>query len=205
MEEKKEELTLIQRLVRVQQELKAPKGQTNKFGGYKYRSAEDILEAVKPILGKLGIVLILSDEPVLVGDWHYVRATARVVLGNDYFETTAYARESEVKKGMDEPQITGTASSYARKYAMNGLFAIDDTKDSDTNEVTELTKETIKKPTPEHIKELQELGGTLEIVAKYYKKDVNQLNDGELVKMIERKKAAEARRKKEVEENADIQ
>jgi len=205
MEEKKEELTLIQRLVRVQQELKAPKGQTNKFGGYKYRSAEDILEAVKPILGKLGIVLILSDEPVLVGDWHYVRATARVVLGNDYFETTAYARESEVKKGMDEPQITGTASSYARKYAMNGLFAIDDTKDSDTNEVTELTKETIKKPTPEHIKELQELGGTLEIVAKYYKKDVNQLNDGELVKMIERKKAAEARRKKEVEENAEIQ
>jgi len=205
MEEKKEELTLIQRLVRVQQELKAPKGQTNKFGGYKYRSAEDILEAVKPILGKLGIVLILSDEPVLVGDWHYVRATARVVLGNDYFETTAYARESEVKKGMDEPQITGTASSYARKYAMNGLFAIDDTKDSDTNEVTELTKETIKKPTPEHIKELQELGGTLEIVAKYYKKDVNQLNDGELVKMIERKKAAEARRKTEVEENAEIQ
>ena len=205
MEEKKEELTLIQRLVRVQQELKAPKGQTNKFGGYKYRSAEDILEAVKPILGKLGLVLILSDEPVLVGDWHYVRATARVVLGNDYFETTAYARESEVKKGMDEPQITGTASSYARKYAMNGLFAIDDTKDSDTNEVTELTKETVKKPTPEHIKELQELGGTLEIVAKYYKKDVNQLNDGELVKMIERKKAAEARRKKEVEENAEIQ
>lgn len=203
MEEKKEELTLIQRLVRVQQELKAPKGQMNKFGGYKYRSAEDILEAVKPILGKLGLVLTLSDEPILVGDWHYIKATARVTLGSDYYETTAYAREAELKKGMDESQVTGTASSYARKYALNGLFAIDDTKDSDTDEVTEMTRETIKKPTPEHVKELQELGGTLEKIAQYYKKDVDKLTDGEVTKMIDRKKAI--LKKKQEADNAEVQ
>ena len=122
-----------QKLQGIQSSLKAPKGQTNKFGGYKYRSAEDILEAVKPLLSKFEATLMLIDEVVEVGGRVYVKATAK--LGNtdtdDYIETTAFAREAEVKKGMDDAQITGSASSYARKYALNGLFAIDDTKDPD--------------------------------------------------------------------------
>jgi hypothetical protein len=120
----------------VQMELKAPKSQTNKFGGYKYRSCEDIVEAVKPLLNDNGLILTMSDEIVNVADRVYVEATCRVtdVATGDCIETTAMARESSQKKGMDDSQITGTASSYARKYGLNGLFAIDDTKDADTNE-----------------------------------------------------------------------
>ena len=122
-------------LSEVQFELKAPKGQFNKFGHYAYRSTEDILKAVKPLLKKFGDDLSLSDEPVLVGDWHYIKAIA-VFTDKDGKQTksTGFARESATKKGMDESQITGTASSYARKYALNGLFLIDDTKDADTDE-----------------------------------------------------------------------
>lgn len=117
----------------IQSELKAPKGQTNKFGGYSYRSAEDILEAVKPLLNKYNCFLTVSDEIVEVGGRVYVKATATVheSHADSIAVTTAFAREAEVKKGMDEAQITGSASSYARKYALNGLFAIDDTKDPD--------------------------------------------------------------------------
>jgi hypothetical protein len=117
----------------IQSELKAPKGQTNKFGGYSYRSAEDILEAVKPLLNKYNCFLTVSDEIVEVGGRVYVKATATVHESHSdpIAVTTAFAREAEVKKGMDEAQITGSASSYARKYALNGLFAIDDTKDPD--------------------------------------------------------------------------
>lgn len=120
----------------VQRELKAPKSQTNKFGGYKYRSCEDIVEAVKPLLNDNGLILTMSDEIVNVADRVYVKSTCRVtdVATGDCIETTAMARESSQKKGMDDSQITGTASSYARKYGLNGLFAIDDTKDADTNE-----------------------------------------------------------------------
>lgn len=123
-------------LLEIQVELKAPKSQYNKFGGYKYRSTEDILQAVKPLLNKHGDSLELSDEPVLIGDWHYIKATA-TFKDHESGETTTvtgYARESASKKGMDDSQITGTASSYARKYALNGLFLIDDTKDADTDE-----------------------------------------------------------------------
>ena len=122
-------------LSEVQFELKAPKGQFNKFGHYAYRSTEDILKAVKPLLKKFGDDLSLSDEPVLIGDWHYIKATA-TFKDKDGKETssTGYARESVSKKGMDDSQITGTASSYARKYALNGLFLIDDTKDADSSE-----------------------------------------------------------------------
>lgn len=117
-------------LSRIQKELKAPKGQFNKFGNYKYRSCEDILEAVKPLLGDC--CLTISDDIVLIGDRFYVKATARLALSNeDYIENSALAREALDKKGMDESQITGASSSYARKYALNGLFAIDDTKDAD--------------------------------------------------------------------------
>jgi hypothetical protein len=117
----------------IQTELKAPKGQTNKFGGYKYRSCEDILEAVKPLLNKYNCYLTVSDEIVEVGGRVYVKATASLHESHRHLvaDVTAYAREAEVKKGMDDAQITGSASSYARKYALNGLFAIDDTKDPD--------------------------------------------------------------------------
>lgn len=120
---------ISKKLADIQQKLKAPKGQMNKFGGYKYRSCEDILEAVKPLLGDL--VLTVSDDIVAVGDRVYVKAKATITDGEHIICTTAFAREAETKKGMDEAQITGSASSYARKYALNGLFCIDDTKDAD--------------------------------------------------------------------------
>ena len=117
----------------IQAELKAPKGQTNKFGGYKYRSAEDILEAVKPLLNKYNAYLTISDDIVEVGGRVYVKATATLHESHkgEIASPTAFAREAEVKKGMDDSQITGSASSYARKYALNGLLCIDDTKDAD--------------------------------------------------------------------------
>jgi hypothetical protein len=124
-------------LVKIQAELKAPKNQTNAFGKYKYRSAEDIIEAVKPILNKYGTALVVSDEVVQVGDRIYIKATATLLDGTEDYRISVcgWAREEEIKKGMDAAQITGSASSYARKYALNGLFAIDDTKDADsTNE-----------------------------------------------------------------------
>ena len=124
---------LTNKLATIQQKLKAPKGQVNTFGKYKYRSCEDILEAVKPLLGDL--VLTISDDIVEVGGRVYVKATVSIYSGSGTLSTTAFARESETKKGMDDSQITGSASSYARKYALNGLFCIDDTKDADaTNE-----------------------------------------------------------------------
>ena len=126
------------KLVNIQAELKAPKNQVNSFGKYKYRSAEDIIEAVKPILFKHQTALLISDEIVQVADRVYVKATAMLIdETNEELPIKVYgwAREEEVKKGMDAAQITGSASSYARKYALNGLFAIDDTKDADsTNE-----------------------------------------------------------------------
>ncbi len=113
--------------------MKAPKGQTNTFGGYRYRSAEDILEALKPLLGEWGCSLVIQDEMVEVGGRVYVKASANLIDNDSesVLSTTAYAREAETKRGMDDAQITGSASSYARKYALNGLFAIDDTKDPD--------------------------------------------------------------------------
>lgn len=121
----------MQKLINVQAALKAPKSQRNDFGKYNYRSCEDILEAVKPLLVKDGLLLTVSDEIVLIGERYYVKATATVYDGDKQFSTSAFAREPEDKKGADASQITGAASSYARKYALNGLFAIDDTKDSD--------------------------------------------------------------------------
>lgn len=120
------------KLVKIQRELKAPKNQTNTFGKYKYRSCEDIIEAVKPLLHAEGLLLFITDEVVCVGNKNYVRATVAVNDGKGNVTATAYAREADVQKGMNEAQITGSASSYARKYALNGLFAIDDTKDPDS-------------------------------------------------------------------------
>ncbi len=123
----------MKELISIQSELKAPKSQFNKFGGYKYRKAEDILEAVKPLLAKQKCTLIITDDVVLIGNRIYVKATATIKNEKGECETTTgWAREEETKKGMDGSQITGASSSYARKYALNGLFAIDDNADSDT-------------------------------------------------------------------------
>ena len=123
----------MKELISIQSELKAPKTQYNKFGGYKYRKAEDILEAVKPLLAKQKCTLIITDDVVLIGNRIYVKATATIKNEKGECETTnGWAREEETKKGMDGSQITGASSSYARKYALNGLFAIDDNADSDT-------------------------------------------------------------------------
>ena len=152
----------MKKLQQIQAELKAPKGQNNAFGNYKYRSCEDILEAVKPLLAKYELALTLSDEMVQLGDRYYIKAKASLVdieREDDkkpfiLISTVAYAREAQIKKGMDEAQITGSASSYARKYALNGLFAIDDTKDADTmdnsSEGQKTTKTAIPVQKPSH-------------------------------------------------------
>ncbi len=127
-------MTIYQKLAIVQSKLKCQKSQYNSFGKYHYRSCEDILEAVKPLCIENGLTLTLSDKPVMIGNRFYIEATAKVTDVSEILltiVTTAYAREDETKKGMDGSQITGTASSYARKYALNGLFCIDDTKDDD--------------------------------------------------------------------------
>lgn len=142
------EQTFKERVVNAQNELKAPKGQYNSFGRYKYRSAEDILEAVKPVNAKHGLTLTVSDNIEMVGERVYIKAIATLsdVHSDECLIVTAFAREQLSKKGMDESQITGSASSYARKYALNGLYLIDDTKDADTdeqrNQTTPLHKQT---------------------------------------------------------------
>lgn len=154
-----EEKSLVKLLQEVQTELKAPKSQYNSFAKYHYRSQEDILEAVKPLLAKRGLALTLNDEIVQFGTRVYVKATATLYGEMDKsFKVEAYAREPEEKKGMDESQITGTASSYARKYALNGLFAIDDTEDSDAQD-----KLTGGKQAPMHIDPKESFDNTITI------------------------------------------
>lgn len=130
-------MNIFEKLLNIQNELKAPKNQHNKFGNYDFRSAEDILEAVKPLCNKNKVLLTLTDEIITVGNRYYVKATALLTdIESETlseYEVNAYAREEEQKKGMDASQVTGAASSYARKYALNGLFCIDDTKDADTD------------------------------------------------------------------------
>jgi hypothetical protein len=134
----------MESFIELKQQLIAPKGQFNSFGKYKYRSAEDILEALKPLLAAHQLSLKLSDEMVAVGERYYIKATA-TIKGADGFEesATAYAREPETRKGMDDAQVTGATSSYARKYALNGLFCIDDNKDPDS---TNKHNETVEVP-----------------------------------------------------------
>ena len=134
-------------ILKIQEELKAPKNQRNNFGNYNYRSAEDIIEAVKPIAHKYNYYLNISDEVVEIGGRIYVRATASLRTENNNIasQATGFAREEETKKGMDGAQITGAASSYARKYALNGLLAIDDTKDADATNTHDKTEVTVAK------------------------------------------------------------
>lgn len=144
-------MNIYEKLCVIQEKLKAPKGQYNSFGKYKYRSCEDILEAVKPLLAETKTILTISDEIVVVGNRIYVKAEAHLRDIEDStpvkITTVAYAREEESKKGMDSSQVTGAASSYARKYALNGLFCIDDNKDSDSTN-TGSTKAPSKKTEP---------------------------------------------------------
>lgn len=135
-------MNIANKLAKIQQKLKAPKSQTNKFGGYKYRNCEDILEALKPLLGDC--IVVIHDDIKVIGNRVYVQATAEFGDGENRISATAYAREPLDKKGMDESQITGAASSYARKYALNGLFLIDDTKDADSHDNKPETPEEIK-------------------------------------------------------------
>jgi len=144
---------IYKKLANVQAELVAPKNLTNKFGGYQYRSAEGILESVKPLLKKYNLLLTVSDRIYSVEERVYVEATVRLIdtAGgeNNVLVVSASARESLVKKGMDESQITGAASSYARKYALNGMFAIDDVKDADaTNDGSDVKPKQVVKPQP---------------------------------------------------------
>ncbi len=151
-------MKLLEKLKTIQKELKAPKNQRNNFGNYNYRSCEDILEAVKPLLGDA--VLTISDKVLNIGDRYYIQATATLQLGDEKLSVEALARESEEKKGMDSAQITGAASSYARKYALNGLFLIDDTKDADTmdNNIKEVKQQPVDTRKIEIVKLCKQLG-----------------------------------------------
>jgi hypothetical protein len=201
-------VNIKEKLLNIQNELKAPKNQRNSFGGYKYRSAEDILEAVKPIAHKYKTIVNLSDEIIVIGQHNpivyeqevydtklkkmivvknitgdqrfYIKATATLIdtESSETIVTTANAREEENKRGMDQSQITGTASSYARKYAMNGLFAIDDTKDADTDEHANQTKE-VKEPkaTKQQIDQIKELFKDTQIPSLLKRANVKKIED----------------------------
>ena len=197
-------MELKEKLLLIQNELKAPKSQINNFGKYKYRNCEDILEAVKPICATYKATLVLSDDVVQVGERFYLRANAILYdIGSDKeLKVTAYAREEESKKGMDGSQVTGAASSYARKYALNGLFNIDDTKDADTTNIDENeTKETKKTKEPEKskgeiktakaidriglIENLLKAGSTIEKACKFFDKRQNELTDEMILKFTD--------------------
>jgi len=199
-------MELLEKLLNVQNELKAPKNQRNEFGKYNYRSCEDILEAVKPILAKYKLAMRITDDMVLVGDRIYVKATVTLTdtENKGFIENSAFAREEETKKGMDGSQITGASSSYARKYALNGLFLIDDTKDSDaTNTFGKDEKKAEDKPkkaTAEQVKEIKELTpdeNTLNAMLKYFSvKNLADLTE-------EQAKVAIARRKEGIKNEQD--
>ena len=190
-------MTVQEKLAFIQKELKAPKGQRNTFGNYNYRSCEDIVEAVKPLLETA--ILTLSDEIVMLGNRFYLKATAKLTVEAESIEVHGFARESEDKKGMDSAQITGAASSYARKYALNGLFAIDDTKDADTMENT--ANEPVQKPvvktnaTQMQIDRINDLleqkGRSLDAALKHYKisnlSELTQVNAYTFIKSLEEK------------------
>ena len=187
---------IYEKLAAIQADLKAPKGQYNSFGKYNYRSCEDILEAVKPLLKANGVILRLYDEVIQIGDRYYIKATAHLsdAKTEEGTSNTAYAREQEIKSGMDASQITGTASSYARKYALNGLFLIDDTKDADTDEHAKQTgakpKED-KKASAAQIKLIKELSQDVTTITSYYKVEkVEDLTTAQASEVIGKLKGA---------------
>lgn len=181
---------VLEKLLNVQSKLKAPKSQRNDFGKYNYRNCEDILESVKPLLADVKATIVLSDKLLLIGERYYIEATARFidVETGEEVSNNAYAREEEVKKGMDGSQITGSASSYARKYALNGLLDIDDTKDSDTtnNETNKCTKEQINR-----MRELQVIEEN--ILKKFKISKLEDLTFGQAESIIKLKEKALSR------------
>lgn len=182
-------MTTIEKLFIVQQRIKAPKNQRNNFGGYNYRNCEDILEAVKPVLQEVKAIIVLSDSLEHIGDRYYIKATASFIdcetQENAMIQNTAFAREEESKKGMDGSQVTGASSSYARKYALNGLLAIDDNKDSDTTNTGELNAGLIA--------EAKQLNIDINKLAEYLGKKPKDITNNDLATAIEtkRKKLAE--------------
>ena len=193
-------MNIYEKLIKVQSELKAPKNQRNNFGGYNYRSCEDILEAVKPLLKDNKLTLVIMDHINNIGDRYYITAEATLIdiETGETIKTQAQARESETKKGMDDSQITGTASSYARKYCLNGLFLIDDTKDADTDEykkqnesVKEFSISTISTTMEKALKDgIKANGIANEVVISELKKlGHSKLNELELVELMNFKKA----------------
>lgn len=169
----------LQALVKVQSELKAPKNQYNSFGKYKYRSCEDILQAARPLCNENGLVLTVSDDVVMIGNRFYIKAVACVTDAEtgEQVTNTAYAREDESKKGMDASQLTGACSSYARKYSLCGLFAIDDTKDADTEEYSQKPSQNAQqaagapKPKQANTSSQDEKKAVLKALMEHMKKD----------------------------------
>lgn len=183
----KEDLDIYDKLLLIQTKLKAPKSQYNSYGNFYYRSCEDILEALKPLLKSYDLVLTLNDELVNIGERYYVKASAILTDGVNTIVNSSYAREEETKKGMDGSQITGSASSYARKIALNGLCLIDDVRDSDTEDKEEKLKMIVK------LGELiEKKGADREKILEYYKVNsdsemtINQLD--EAIKSLEKRK-----------------
>ena len=181
-------MTLLEKLQYIQSNLKAPKNQYNSFGKYHYRSCEDIQEGVKPLLKETKTVLTVSDEIIQIGDRYYVKATAKLLdcESESFIENVAYAREEESKKGMDASQVTGATSSYARKYALNGLFCIDDNKDADSMDNSK--KEEYK---PDELvgvfhKEIQRTGKSLKwFLDKYKVTNAKYIKSTDLLECIE--------------------
>ena len=173
------------KLNEIQKSLKAPKNQYNNFGKYKYRNCEDILEAVKPLLGDS--TLYISDEIVEIGGRVYVKATATFNDGKEVIKVSAFARESETKKGMDDSQITGSASSYARKYALNGLFLIDDTKDADTMDNSKEDKKVVKLATKEQVEKLKKVRDVPAMLNYLKANNIEEITFETAKKIIERK------------------
>lgn len=173
------QVVLNQRVGDIQHKLKAPKGQYNSFGKYNYRSCEDILEGVKPLLKEHNLALLIDDEIVQIGERYYVKATAKITDGREIVSATAYAREPDTKKGMDESQITGATSSYARKYALNALLCIDDTKDADaidnSKKPVQQTQETVYNW--QTLKARATQGGISEDDLKHYLKEMLKVNE----------------------------
>jgi hypothetical protein len=164
----------------IQNKVKAPKGQFNSFGKYHYRSAEDILEAVKQVVNPMGYSITISDTIVNVGDRYYIKATATLSNGKETWSTDGYAREEESKKGMDGSQVTGASSSYARKYALNGLFALDDTKDSDATNTHGKDVQTTQVPKSKFDVSLLELCNSEEELAVLYNGFKSVLTDSDI-------------------------
>lgn len=193
--------TFNEKMVKIQSELKAPKGQYNSFGKYKYRSCEDIVEAVKPLLKESGLYMQINDEVVMIGERYYVKATVYVTDGENIISTSAYAREENEKKGMDGAQVTGAASSYARKYALNGMYGIDDTKDADSTNthVQDLEPTPLKVSKPNS--KANELYTFAESIGyhrddvdggakKYYHKTLDKMTDKEIAELRSKMEAA---------------